>query len=419
MRALWRAAQQELGIETTEKEVAYYEKMFGHESMQPDILKIFLGRVMGFFPVFPEKMEPFGNYQLTPHIATLCANERVNYIRYNYLPENAGKQNSDRAADDINNGERDTASGADVRTSAPATKDRTVSPKKFLISENPFIYDTLQWEWQADGIRFHMLETSFGYVLSIAPKEFDAQKGIRNDALADLLLHVVNLPYRDNKEVISLFQLPPILYEGMFFSNINDLTKITAHDVSEVDISRVLPDPWLLDKWSDQIVGIISKEAICLIITRVYILANNASPLHVFGNPRWLSGRIFENDEITPVLPKGVREIPKSWEPVLEKSARDVENNRIEAAKWKLWYDKSGQLLDEQKMKFDHRDQFGQVYFNYASGSWRSISMNVFGEEDQQFFKDSPIVRIKVTVRAYGEVVVPMETQDEDADDIE
>ncbi|MDR2344525.1 MAG: hypothetical protein LBE18_00510 [Planctomycetaceae bacterium] len=91
-----------------------------------------------------------------------------------------------------------------------------------------------------------------------------------------------------------------------------------------------------------------------------------ANPTILDADSRWLSGRILYKNTKMPVLPRGVTKIPEDWKPALESNAqwekwglekekRIKEEERIEEAKWRVWYDKNGKpLYNGVKMKFEH-----------------------------------------------------------------
>jgi hypothetical protein len=258
-------------------------------------------------------------------------------------------------------------------------------PSRYFLAKSQLLSDMLYWEWQVDNIQFRVLESNNGMILWIVPNDFDPQKGISGKECAETLLKTTRIKCKDTDELCERFKLPSILREGDVFTNIDNFEKLVNAKIIDFDYKE-FPMPTDPEHWSKQLVGFISKDGICL------ILVHGQFPMQSFPTipdytHRWLSGRILHKDTKTPVLPRGVKQMPESWKPVLEDNAKKekwalemAEKSRIEEAKWRVWHDKNGkQFYDGLKMRFWYWDKrpsdFMKSFFNatndYPAASYR------------------------------------------------
>ncbi|MDR1383060.1 MAG: hypothetical protein LBJ67_04320 [Planctomycetaceae bacterium] len=372
-------AQKERGMETNEKLESNYVELLGDIGYGKKTGSIFLGRVLGSFPPSPSRMDLFGDYRLTPEIQNFCYVKTWLYLNENYI-----------------------------------SNLETAVPSRFVLAKNSFLSDMLYWEWEADGIQFRKQETGSGMLLSIIPKELDVKKGISNQELKELLLKVTKIPSNEVNKMLS--NSPSVLREGTVFSNVENLHELVEAKVPSNDWDRKFPIPRESGEWSRQLVGFISKNAIYLIIMHEVPIQQVVSfppdPLIVCGSSRWLSGHILQKDGVTPVLPHGVKEIPKQWKPVLKHNAEDVERlrrqeeeNRIEAAKWKIWYNKSDKPIHHgQKMKFefwdkrppyDSRYTDGTVTFAIQTGGYYTFPLGELNKSGYDYVISQPMKKLE------------------------
>ncbi|MDR2344953.1 MAG: hypothetical protein LBE18_02705 [Planctomycetaceae bacterium] len=327
-----RAAKKELGIETIAKENDYYKNMFGEKFRLKNTGYIFMNRAVTYYLVDPEKMYPFKNMRFAPYT-------------------------------ELDKGYRGLHGRKNFYFSEKYRPDNELIPKKYFLGHATYLTDMLYWEWELSDIQFRVLESYHGMLLWIIPQGLDAKKGITKEACAEILLKTTQIPCKDTTELQNKFKLPSILREGDVFSNIKNFEKILTAKVISIKLASEFPMPREPNQWSNQLVGFISKDAICLIIVHGIPLRESYEFDNIiFDDCRWLSGRILEKNSKQPVLPQGVTKIPEYWKPALERNAEDEklglamkEKERIEEATWRVWYDKNGKpLYNGVKMKFEH-----------------------------------------------------------------
>ncbi|MDR2762910.1 MAG: hypothetical protein LBB88_09935 [Planctomycetaceae bacterium] len=320
-------ARKERGVETDKKLKDNFKELWGEKEYVYNTGYIFLERAVGLFPPPARKMDKFGDYRFAADLQLFCQVRNETYLKEKYRPSN------------------------------------DIVPLRFILSQNIFLHDILYWEWksESDGIQLRKLETGSGMILSIIPKNLDVKKGISNKDLKELLLKVTEIPPIEIKNMIQ--KSPPILKEGVVFSNVENLKELVNAKQFTTELESKFPFPHEEDEWSRQLVGFISKDAICLIIVhQVSISQNvNSDPVIIEGSLNWLSGRILQKDG-KPVLPRGLKKMPEHWKPILEENARleqvqlkIEEENRIEEMKWRVWHDKDGKPLNNgAKMRFEY-----------------------------------------------------------------
>jgi hypothetical protein len=378
-------AWKERDVDTPEKLKNNFEYLWGKDDYIKKTGRIFMKRAIGGIPVPPSKMDLFGDNRLAIRIQQFCQSKNWICLNNEYHPS------------------------------------PEIVPQRFLLSQNPFLCDLLYWEWTKDEIQFRKLETGIGMLLSIIPKNFNAKKGISDKELKKLLSTVTKIPHKEINKMEQNF--PSILKEGTVFSNVDNLQELVDTKNLTIELQDKFPLPrtndWGLEsgEWSRQLVGFISKDAICLIIVHevmTHQLPN--SPLHIEGSPSWLSGRILKKNSNLPVLPRGLKETPESWKLILEDNineehlkAKQEEYNRLEEAKWRVWKDKDGKLLNNgEKMRFEHwyKPNYRPMGFPddlpYKNGvvvlktrfvkgiSGRTFSLSQFNKEDQKQITSVP-----------------------------
>ncbi|MDR0390305.1 MAG: hypothetical protein LBH59_00225 [Planctomycetaceae bacterium] len=362
-------ARKERGVETDKKLKDNYKELWGEKEYLYRTGYIFIERALGMFPLPAKKMDKFGDYQFAADLQLFCQDINGVYLKEKYCP------------------------------------NKTVVPLRFVLSQNIFLHDMLYWEWEVDEIKFHKLETASGMILSIIPKDLDVKKEIGNKKLEELLLNVTEIPPPEVKKMMR--KSPPILKEGTVFSNVENLQELVTAKLFTPELENKFPLPRKEDEWSRQLVGFISKDAVCLIIVHRVSINQYIEPDSetILGSQNWLSGRILQKDG-TPVLPHGVKEMPEWWKPILEENARiervrlEMEKEeRIEETQWRVWHDKNGQpLLDGRKMKFEfwdkrptRKDGIVTLKIRDISGKTRDqFPLNDFSNEDKKLIIATP-----------------------------
>ncbi|MDR2705307.1 MAG: hypothetical protein LBC02_05980 [Planctomycetaceae bacterium] len=366
------AARKELGIETTDKLDEYYKNMFGKNFSLKNTGYIFMGRAVGYYPINPDEMDVFKDMIFAPYTyldvmrygtASFLGHYRwrweKSYFVEKYLP------------------------------------DVKLPPVKYYLAQHDILRDMLYWEWAIEDIRFRVLETHDGMLIWIMQDGFDKKTEISDKECANILLKTIKINCKDTDDICKQFKLPPQLREGDVFSNVKNLDKLVNAKILLPEFQNEFPRPTDGPKaWSNQLVGFITKGAICLII--VHVEPPQASfplkPTILDSTNRWLSGRILRKDMKTLVLPRGLTKIPQSWQPVLEDNEEEkkwglklAEQRRIEESKWRVWHDKNGKpLFDGKKMKLEY---------------WRKPSIhsgpNLVWGMDQDFKSDSVTMEIR------------------------
>jgi hypothetical protein len=373
-----KEAWKERDVETPEKLKSNFEDIWGKDDYIKNTGNIFILRAVGGVPIPPRKMVPFGDYTFESELKLFCQARIWTYLKEEFLP------------------------------------NREAAPRCFVISQNIWLSDLLYWEWNAGDVQFRKLETGSGMILSIVPKGLDVKKGISDKELANILFNTTKIPLTSPDEVIRRFSLPSVLLEGMVFSNVENLNELVEAKALTIELQNKFPRPRDIEQWSDQLVGFISKDAICLIIEYenppVQVPEHAEVPLRIIGASRWLSGRILKKDGKTPVLPHGAKEIPESWKAILEHNAENErrrlqleELNRTEESKWRVWYDKDGKpLYNGEKMKFDcwyklpidsipdFRYNGGVVRLAVQEGGHTEFPLSLFSKDDKKQIMSIP-----------------------------
>ncbi|MDR2169812.1 MAG: hypothetical protein LBP59_06695 [Planctomycetaceae bacterium] len=324
-------AWKERDVDTSEKLKNNFEYLWGKDDYIKKTGRIFTKRALGGIPVPPSKMDLFGDNRLAIRVQQFCQSKNWIYLNKGYHPS------------------------------------PEIVPQRFLLSQNPFLYDLLYWEWTADEIQFRKLETGNGMLLSIIPKNFNTKKGISDKELKNLLSTVTKIPFKEINKMEQTF--PSILKEGTVFSNVDNLQELIDAKHLTIELQDKFPIPrtkeWGIEsgEWSRQLVGFISKDAICLIIVHEVMTHQQPnSPLNIEGSSSWLSGRILKKSSNLPVLPRGLKESPESWKPILEENineerlkVKQEDYNHLEEAKWRVWNGKDGKPLNNgAKMRFEY-----------------------------------------------------------------
>jgi hypothetical protein len=374
-------ATQELGIDingnVTENASQYYKKMFGDHFEFKKTRYVTLRQACNELPICPDNMDLFKNMMIAPYIPFT----NWNFV---YLTE---KYRSD---------------------------PKTLNPKRYYLAKSPVLSDMLYWEWSVDDIQLRKLESKTGMLLFIIPKDFDPIKGISRKRCIEVLIQVTKIDCDDPEELQKQFHFPPVLHEGDVFSNIPNFEELTSD----------FPVPTDPDQWRKQFVGFISKDGICLILVHGRFPKQNAQITTILDDDaRWLSGRILYKDTKKPVLPRGVTKMPESWKPALknnvkwekwglEMEEKEREENRIEEAKWRVWYDKDGKPLNNGvKMKFeqwwskkpdfnhDIRYKDGTVQLRIRDNPnirAQYFPLSEFSEEDKKLIMTEPPLKYEV-----------------------
>ncbi|MDR1479617.1 MAG: hypothetical protein LBJ00_11820 [Planctomycetaceae bacterium] len=349
-------ANQELGIDingnVTENASKYYKKMFGDHFEFEKTRYVTLRRACNELPINPDNMDLFTDMMMAPYVQFLNWDNVYLVPQYRSDPE-------------------------------------TLNPKRYYLAKSLVLSDMLYWEWKVDDIQLRKLESYNGMLLFITPKDFVLNKGISGKRCAEVLAKVTKIGC-DPDELQKQFNFPSELHEGDVFSNIPNFEKITSN----------FPFPTDPDQWRKQLVGLISKDAICLILVhgkfpKQIVVFNNPTILDI--DARWLSGRILYKGTKTPVLPRGVTKMPESWKLALENNAKwekwgleMAEKERVEEAKWRVWHDRSGKpMFNGEKMRFVEWDKrpikfvrVNEVNLGYTASSYRDGTVSLEWRRD-------------------------------------